>query len=67
MVLKKLKQLGYKASRIILKGNNLFDWHFDTLFYDEISGKYYLFNYGALISGDSIYSVLNKFVKCSLI
>ncbi len=63
MVLKKLKQLGYKASRIILKGNNLFDWHFDTLFYDEISGKYYLFNYGALISGDSIYSVLNKFCE----
>lgn len=63
MVLKKLKQFGYKASRVILKGKGLFDWHFDTLFYDKIEKKYYLFNYGALISGDTVYSVLNKFCK----
>lgn len=45
---------GYKPTIIGLSSNQKGSWHYDCIIKDTTINKYYLFNYGKIISGNSI-------------
>jgi hypothetical protein len=61
--MRKLRSLGYKADLVFLWGKRPFSFHTDCIFQGK-DGKWNLFNYGYVITGDTKKDAVWKLGEC---